>query len=89
MAGGIELRPAQNGKPASRYGLGLAVNGDGAERTISHTGGAPGVEAALRIHPASGRAVAVLSNKSGTDDLSAAGVTRLVMDQSKPGGCSP
>lgn len=89
MAGGTELRPAQSGRPASRYGLGLGVTGDGVDRFIGHTGGAPGVEAALRIHLASGRAVAVLSNHSGTDDLSAASITRLVMDHSKPGGCAP
>ncbi|MBX9746812.1 MAG: serine hydrolase, partial [Hyphomonadaceae bacterium] len=79
MAGGIELRAAQEGRPASRYGLGFGVNGEGMTRTMGHTGGAPGVDAAIRIELATGRTVAVLSNRSGTDALNASLLSRTVL----------
>lgn len=79
MSGGIELRPAGNGRPASRYGLGMGVSGQGEERVIGHTGGAPGVDAALRIHLASGRTVAVLANRSGAEDLNASDISKSIL----------
>lgn len=87
MSGGIELRPATDDRPASRYGFGLGVTGAGPERTIGHTGGAPGVDAALRIDLASGRTVAVLSNRSGTDELSASGLAWAIVSVTAPEQC--
>lgn len=88
MAGGIELRPAQAGRPASRYGLGLGVSTHGSARTIGHTGGAPGVDAALRIDLATGRTVAVLANRSGTEELNAGDIAKGVLGPSGSDGCS-
>jgi CubicO group peptidase (beta-lactamase class C family) len=79
MSGGIELRPASADRPASRYGLGLGVTGEGEARIIGHTGGAPGVDAALQIDPASGEAVAVLANRSGSRELNAAAIARTII----------
>lgn len=87
MSGGIELRPAKDDWPASRYGFGLSVTGAGAGRTISHTGGAPGVDAALRVDLASGRTVAVLSNRSGTEELNASDIAKVIMSATASGQC--
>lgn len=79
IEGGVELRPAGNGKPPLRYGLGLEVIGAGAQRSIGHTGGAPGVDAAVEIALESGRTVAVLANRSGTEDLNAADIASAIL----------
>lgn len=88
MRGGIELRAATPERPGSRYGLGIAVSGDDAARVIGHTGGAPGIEVALRIHLASGRVVAVMSNHSGTDALNASVVAKAILADLESGRCS-
>lgn len=88
MAGGIELRPAQEGRQASRYGLGMRVTGDGSERIIGHTGGAIGIDAALLIEVGSGQAVAVLSNHSGTDELSASDIAKSIIKTTRPADCA-
>ena len=88
MAGGIELRAATPERPGLRYGLGLGVSGEGVARVIGHTGGAPGIEVSLRIHPASGRVVAVLSNHSGTDELNASAVAKAILADLESGRCA-
>lgn len=89
LAGGTELRPAQEGRPASRYGLGIGVSGAGPARIIGHTGGAPGVDTALRIALASGRTVAVVSNRSGTEEESAADLSKVLLADSDAATCAP
>lgn len=79
MQGGVELRPAKDGKPALRYGFGIEVIGAGTKRSIGHTGGAPGVDAAVEIELASGRTVAVLANRSGTEELNAGDIASVIL----------
>lgn len=88
MRGGIELRASTPERPGSRYGLGLGVSGEGAARVIGHTGGAPGIDVSLRIHPASGRVVAVMSNHSGSDELDAATIAKAILAELESGGCA-
>lgn len=88
MRGGVELRAATPERPGSRYGLGLGVSGDGAARVIGHTGGAPGIDVSLRIHPASGRVVAVMSNHSGSDEWNASTIARAILAEQESGRCA-
>jgi CubicO group peptidase (beta-lactamase class C family) len=88
MRGGIELRASSPERPGSRYGLGLGVTGEGAARVVGHTGGAPGIDVSLRIHPASGRVVAVMSNHSGSDEMNAATIAKEILAQLASGGCA-
>ncbi|MEA1617369.1 serine hydrolase domain-containing protein [Erythrobacter sp. T5W1-R] len=88
MRGGIELRAATPERPASRYGLGLGVSGEGSSRVIGHTGGAPGIDVSLRIHPASGRVVAVMSNHSGSDDQNASSIAKAILAELESGLCA-
>lgn len=88
MRGGIELRASSPERPASRYGLGLGVSGEGSSRVIGHTGGAPGIDVSLRIHPASGRVVAVMSNHSGSDDQNASSIAKAILAELESGRCA-
>jgi CubicO group peptidase (beta-lactamase class C family) len=88
MRGGIELRAASPERPGSRYGLGVGVSGDGATRVIGHTGGAPGIDVSLRIHPASGRVVAVMSNHSGSDEQNASTIAKAILADLESGRCA-
>ena len=45
------------------YGLGFGVREDGGRRSFGHGGGAPGVSAELRMFPATGETIVVLSNR--------------------------
>lgn len=88
MRGGIELRAATPERPGSRYGLGLGVSGEAAARVIGHTGGAPGIDVSLRIHLASGRVVAVMSNHSGSDQLNASSIAKAILAELESGQCA-
>lgn len=88
MRGGIELRASSPERPGSRYGLGLGVSGEGASRVTGHTGGAPGIDVSLRIHPASGRVVAVMSNHSGSDELNASTIAKAILAELESGRCA-
>ncbi|OQW73153.1 MAG: hypothetical protein BVN32_13860 [Proteobacteria bacterium ST_bin14] len=79
MQGGIELRPATAERPGLHYGFGVGVSGEGAARVVGHTGGAPGIDVSIRIHLASGRVVAVMSNHSGTDELNASSIAKSIL----------
>lgn len=48
--------------PSGLYGLGFQRGGDANQRYFGHIGGAPGMNAALRIYPATGDIVIALSN---------------------------
>lgn len=88
MRGGIELRASSPERPGSRYGLGLGVSGEGNAQLIGHTGGAPGIDVSLRIHPASGRVVAVMSNHSGSDELNAPAIAKAILADLESGRCA-
>jgi D-alanyl-D-alanine carboxypeptidase len=88
MRGGIELRASTPERPGTRYGMGLGVSGEGAARVIGHTGGAPGIDVSLRIHPASGRVVAVISNHSGSDEMNASTIAKTILAELASGGCA-
>lgn len=88
MRGGIELRASTPERPGTRYGLGLGVSGEGAARVIGHTGGAPGIDVSLRIHPASGRVVAVMSNHSGSEELAASTIAKAILADMESPRCA-
>lgn len=80
--------PMPDGSPLPPYGLGMAVWGDGAARVIGHSGGAPGVDASIRIDLASGAVAVALQNQSGSATLNAPGLTRSLLDTAVGGQCA-
>lgn len=58
------------------WGFGFGIRGDGADRSVGHTGGLPGFGAACRIQPSLGRIVVALANQ---DRVHAAEVSNAAM----------
>jgi D-alanyl-D-alanine carboxypeptidase len=56
------LTTGKPGTPNNGYGYGFAITNDGGVRSFGHGGGAPGINADLKIFPDSGFVVAVLGN---------------------------
>ena len=56
------LTTAKPGTPGDSYGYGFDVSNDGGVRSFGHGGGAPGINADLKIFPDSGYVIAVMRN---------------------------
>jgi CubicO group peptidase (beta-lactamase class C family) len=56
------ITTGQPGTPRQTYGYGFATSSPGQARSYGHGGGAPGINADLKVFPDSGYVVAVMSN---------------------------
>jgi D-alanyl-D-alanine carboxypeptidase len=56
------LTTSKPGTPGDSYGYGFGISNDGGVRSFGHGGGAPGINADLKIFPDSGYVIAVMGN---------------------------